>query len=896
MSSHQGRIREETFIRRLCSRVAAVVVAGGFVWLGAALLGVDVVPFGASPANSVAAPIAPLNTVVVPKPTNFLGLYVTDEAAAIRLGKALFWDMQAGSDGKTACATCHFSAGTDSRTRNTLNPGKDENGVTPNPPFGPFPGPNADLKAADFLPLGLGDQVVGAQGVVPSTFVSIIAGSATENTTPVTPDPIFNDASGTNEVQRISGTAVGVDFALTFADGPPQTTAAIPAAATALQIETALNALSNIGPGGVSAAGGPLGTAAVNITFSGPLVFMRDVPLLTTADTGLTPTTPTPGVLTNLRRTTGRNTPSIINAVFNHRNFWDGRAQNHFNGVNPFGDRDNTAAAQNAIASAATAESVPKLDPVPLNDLKDASLASQAVGPPGNAVEMSASGRKLRDIGKKLLALQQPLGAQVVAQTDSVLGASVDPVDGKGLATTYRQMVEAAFNARLFRSTTGTLSGGGAFSALPGVQPDNATLGPDTYTQMQYNWPLFWGLAINLYEATLVSDQTPLDRHLAGDPNALTASQTAGFVVFESKPPGGGNCIGCHTGPELTSAAVGQVGVATIAADNRGNCNDSGFLNIGVRPTLSDVGNGGTDPFGKSLSETKLAIPPTCLNVQADGSFKTTGLRNVGLTAPYFHNGGKLTLEQVVAFYNKGGDFPNPPPCVSPPCGTNREILPLFLSATQQTQLVDFLRNGLTDPRVQKQSAPFDHPAITVPNGHRRNLDGTVQVLGGQPVDNTLDIPATGTGGSPAPFATFLDQLAPVPNPPVPPVPPVVTPTGPAAAITGTPATKVTFSATAARRLLLRALKAKGFVLTVAVPAGSVKIRIHMLKITRRGQVLVASFDKALNGATGTVRIRVPARRLRRMTTGRYILVTTRVGAANRSLETVRRHLLVVLK
>src|SRR5207249_11897346 len=42
-------------------------------------------------------------------------------------------------------------------------------------------------------------------------------------------------------------------------------------------------------------------------------------------------------------RVTGRNTPSVINAVFNVRNFWDGRANRRFNGRNPFGDADPNA-------------------------------------------------------------------------------------------------------------------------------------------------------------------------------------------------------------------------------------------------------------------------------------------------------------------------------------------------------------------------------------------------------------------------------------------------------------------------------------------------------------------------------------------------------------------------
>src|SRR5262249_56261311 len=42
----------------------------------------------------------------------------------------------------------------------------------------------------------------------------------------------------------------------------------------------------------------------------------------------------------NTRRTTGRNTPSAVNAIFNVRNFWDGRANNFFNGRSPFGAAD----------------------------------------------------------------------------------------------------------------------------------------------------------------------------------------------------------------------------------------------------------------------------------------------------------------------------------------------------------------------------------------------------------------------------------------------------------------------------------------------------------------------------------------------------------------------------
>jgi cytochrome c peroxidase len=63
-----------------------------------------------------------LKTLPVPTPTT-IDDYIADRAAAARLGKALFWDVRLGSDGQTACATCHHQAGADPRVVNTMHPG-----------------------------------------------------------------------------------------------------------------------------------------------------------------------------------------------------------------------------------------------------------------------------------------------------------------------------------------------------------------------------------------------------------------------------------------------------------------------------------------------------------------------------------------------------------------------------------------------------------------------------------------------------------------------------------------------------------------------------------------------------------------------------------------------------
>src|SRR4051812_40845655 len=139
-------------------------------------------------------PPASLKTVSVPEPPN-LSDFVADKAAAIRLGKALFWDMQIGSDGATACASCHFSAGADSRSKNQLSPGL-LNRIQPDKTFGAGTGANFHLTP-EFFPLrqllDVADRgskstrdtndVVSSQGVFNGSFVdtAIVAGIPIES-------------------------------------------------------------------------------------------------------------------------------------------------------------------------------------------------------------------------------------------------------------------------------------------------------------------------------------------------------------------------------------------------------------------------------------------------------------------------------------------------------------------------------------------------------------------------------------------------------------------------------------------------------------------------------------------------------------------------------------------
>ena len=157
---------------------------------------------------------------------------------------------------------------------------------------------------------------------------------------------------------------------------------------------------------------------------------------------------------TLVRRVPMRNAPTVINAVFNFDNFWDGRASFIFNGVNPFGFRDRLSTLKQADNNGNG-----KLFDVYLR-VTNSSLASQAVGPTTSNFEMSFENRTFPDVGKKMLSIR-PLAKQLVHPEDSVLGslsqAHLDAegklVGSPGLSiATYSDMVDAAFKEAWWKS------------------------------------------------------------------------------------------------------------------------------------------------------------------------------------------------------------------------------------------------------------------------------------------------------------------------------------------------------------------------------------------------------------------------------------------------------------
>jgi cytochrome c peroxidase len=151
--------------------------------------------------------------------------------------------------------------------------------------------------------------------------------------------------------------------------------------------------------------------------------------------------------------------------------------------------------------------------------------------------------------------------------------------------------------------------------------------------------------AIATFERSVVSKNAPYDKYFRdGDKTAMSPSALNGMNLFFGKA----KCSICHNGPAFT---------------------DSGFHNIGVKqhgPLKVDLGR-----FNVSKNEFD------------KGAFKTPGLRHITRSGPYMHDGSGATLEEVIEFYNRGGDV-----------AKNRSpfITPLGLSRQEKIDLVEFMK------------------------------------------------------------------------------------------------------------------------------------------------------------------------------------------------------------
>lgn len=190
-------------------------------------------------------------------------------------------------------------------------------------------------------------------------------------------------------------------------------------------------------------------------------------------------------------------------------------------------------------------------------------------------------------------------------------------------------------------------------AAIPGYAPlfEKAFGGPPTKERVAQ--------AIGSFERTVLSGNSAYDRYVSGDKTALSPEAQRGKDVFFGK----GRCVTCHVPPTFS---------------------DSLFHNLGV---------------GMKAAKPDLGRYEVTKEEKDKGAFKTPGLRDLTRTAPYMHDGTQKTLEEVVDFYDKGGEAnPHLDPLVTK----------LGLTKEEKADLVAFMKalDGEPSPTMDEPKAP----------------------------------------------------------------------------------------------------------------------------------------------------------------------------------------------
>jgi cytochrome c peroxidase len=198
--------------------------------------------------------------------------------------------------------------------------------------------------------------------------------------------------------------------------------------------------------------------------------------------------------------------------------------------------------------------------------------------------------------------------------------------------------------------------------------------------------------AIASYERTQLSFDSPFDHFIAGDNNAIDASAKRGWELFNTQA----RCNKCHA---LTDTQRD----VTVFTDND-------FHNIGIgiirhnvvalaRQAEQLIKSGDTVAIDRAAIQTDMSALGRFLITKKEkdiASFKTPDIRNVLVTAPYFHDGSQETLWDVIDHYNKGDGLQNP--------YLDEDIQPLALTESEIDDLVAFMAS-LTSAIYAEQGA-----------------------------------------------------------------------------------------------------------------------------------------------------------------------------------------------
>lgn len=199
--------------------------------------------------------------------------------------------------------------------------------------------------------------------------------------------------------------------------------------------------------------------------------------------------------------------------------------------------------------------------------------------------------------------------------------------------------------------------------------------------QIQYNLGRAW----DSYPRQLVTRNSPFERYIKGEEDAISPAAKRGLRLFIGKAA----CNDCHSGPTLSDNQFHNIGVPTnalLTAPDLGR-----FADLSAASTNA-FGGAGEFSDDKAAAATKHATV-TPMDASMTGAFRTPQLLNIDKTAPYFHSGEVATLEGVVRYYNAGGSDKAGDGGPGTFAGTkDARMRPLGLSEPEIADLVTFLK------------------------------------------------------------------------------------------------------------------------------------------------------------------------------------------------------------
>jgi len=195
--------------------------------------------------------------------------------------------------------------------------------------------------------------------------------------------------------------------------------------------------------------------------------------------------------------------------------------------------------------------------------------------------------------------------------------------------------------------------------------------------------------AIATYERTLVSFDSQFDHFIAGDANAIDASAKHGWKLFNTKA----RCNKCHA---LTETTVDTTNFTDFDYHNIGTGILKHHVAEAAHQAERELAEGTLEQVDRAAIESDLSVLGRSLVTKKSAdiaAFKTPNLRNVLVTAPYFHDGSQATLWDVIDHYNKGDGLKDP--------WLDEDIQPLALTESEIDDLVAFLAS-LTSPQYRE--------------------------------------------------------------------------------------------------------------------------------------------------------------------------------------------------